>query len=180
MILIGYDGSLDAQAAVDHTATLMPGAQTTVLTIWRSFEPGLEYHGGLEGATMYKGPLGHGPQDLDFANWDEMLEAAALAKATEGAERATRAGLQATPQVAKQRASVADALIDAADELDASAIVLGSRGLTGARSWLMGSVSHAALQQADRPVIVIPSAEAASRRAEHRRHSGESRSNLQR
>jgi len=47
--------------------------------------------------------------------------------------------------------------------------VIGSRGLTGLKSVLLGSVSHAVLQHADLPVIVAPSAEvAAARRA--RRH----------
>ena len=34
MILLCYDGSADAQAAVDLAARAMPGAEVTVLTIW--------------------------------------------------------------------------------------------------------------------------------------------------
>ena len=47
--------------------------------------------------------------------------------------------------------------------------MLGSRGLTGIKSLLLGSVSHAVLQHADRPVLVIPSSEVAHERAAHRR-----------
>ena len=172
MILIAYDGSADAQAAIDHIATLTPGASATVLSVWKSFESSLDYHGGLAGAFNYSGPLGHAPQE-DRAEWDDTLESAARAKATAGAEQATRAGLQATARVAKERSSTADAIIDVADELDASAIVLGSRGLTGAKSWFAGSVSHATLQHADRTVIIVPSAEVAGKRAEHRRQFAE-------
>jgi nucleotide-binding universal stress UspA family protein len=64
---------------------------------------------------------------------------------------------------------VAEAIIAEAADVGASAIVIGSRGLTGLKSVLLGSVSHAVLQHADLPVIVAPSAEvAAARRA--RRH----------
>jgi nucleotide-binding universal stress UspA family protein len=52
-----------------------------------------------------------------------------------------------------------------ADEVAADAIVLGTRGLTGLKSLMLGSVSHAILQHADRPVIVVPSPEVAARRA---------------
>ena len=61
---------------------------------------------------------------------------------------------------------LAEANIAEAAEIEASAIVIGSRGLTGLKSVLLGSVSHAVLQHADLPVIVAPSAEvAAARRA---------------
>jgi nucleotide-binding universal stress UspA family protein len=46
----------------------------------------------------------------------------------------------------------------------ASAILMGSRGLTGLKSVLLGSVSHAVIQHADRAVIVVPSQEVASER----------------
>lgn len=44
-----------------------------------------------------------------------------------------------------------------ADRIDASAILMGSRGLTGFKSVLLGSVSHGVIQHADRTVIVVPS-----------------------
>ena len=163
MILIGYDGSPDARTAIEHVATLMPGADATVLAVWKSLDSSLNYHGGLAGRASYHGPLGHHPHD-DAADWDRELEEAAAERAAEGAQLATEAGLRATPRVTRAAASTADAILVAAEELDASAIVVGSRGLNGGRSWFLGSVSHAALQHADRPVIAVPSAEVAAKR----------------
>ncbi|MEA2368380.1 MAG: hypothetical protein QOH38_1098, partial [Thermoleophilaceae bacterium] len=91
---------------------------------------------------------------------------AAIAQATEGAERATAAGLVAEPRTALREDGIASAILAVADELDADAIVLGTRGLTGLRSMLLGSVSHAVLQHADRSVIVVPSPAVAEERRE--------------
>ena len=37
MILICYDGSDDAKAAIKRLGALLPGASATVLTVWESF-----------------------------------------------------------------------------------------------------------------------------------------------
>ncbi len=37
MMLLCYDGSADARAAIDRATRTMPGAAATVLTIWEPF-----------------------------------------------------------------------------------------------------------------------------------------------
>ena len=49
-----------------------------------------------------------------------------------------------------------DGVVQVADEIDAAVIVLGSRGLTGAKELLEGSFSHAVASHAGRPVLIVP------------------------
>jgi nucleotide-binding universal stress UspA family protein len=158
MILACYDGSADAQAAIDHAARLMPGAEMTVLTVWEPFQVALSRTGGM-GMAM-------GTSYPDSGDIDVATEQAAEARATEGAERATAAGLVAEPRVAVRDDGVAGAILAVADDLDADVIVVGTRGFTGLRSMLLGSVSHAVLQHANRSVIVVPSAAVAEERTD--------------
>jgi nucleotide-binding universal stress UspA family protein len=158
MILVSYDGSADACAAIDHAARLMPGAETTVLTVWEPFQLALSRTGGMG--------MGMGASYPDNGRIDAATEEAAQARATEGAERATAAGLLAEPRIAVREDGVAGAILAVADELSADAIVLGTRGLTGLRSMLLGSVSHSVLQHANRSVIVVPSSAVAEHRSQ--------------
>ncbi len=159
MILLCYDGSEDARAAIEHAGALLNGQSVTVLTAW---EPFIE----VLSRTSYGFGMNAGMvniDEIDTANRD-----GAQSLAEEGAELARRAGLDAKPRASARVTSVADTILETARELSASAIVVGSRGLTGVKSLLLGSVSHGVLQHADRPVIVVPSAEVATAR-EHRR-----------
>ena len=158
MILIGYDGSPDAQAAIQHAGELMRGRPTTVLTVWEPFADLV----ARVGAGM---PIG----SIDYNTMDRSNEDEARRRAEEGVARAREAGLKAHAKVQARHGSIAGSILSAANDEGAEAIVLGTRGLTGIKSLLLGSVSHAVLQHADRPVIVVPSPEIAAERAARRR-----------
>lgn len=149
MILIAYDGSADSQAAIDRAGEFFAGQPAVVLTVW---EPFVEMM-ARTGAGMWAGLDGVDIEEIDAAN-----EASARARAEEGAERAIRAGLSARPSTKPRELMVADAILAEAEQADAKAIVLGTRGLTGLKSLMLGSVAHAVTQHADRPVLVVPSA----------------------
>jgi nucleotide-binding universal stress UspA family protein len=150
MILICYDGSADAQAAIDRSGLLMPGNQATVLVIWETIVEGLARNGSLGMGLMLAGSYGDDGTDA-------ALEKAAFDRAADGAQRATAAGLVAQPRIAHRQPDVAAAILAAAADVDADVIVLGTRGLSGLESLMLGSVSHAVLHHADRPVLVVPS-----------------------
>ena len=70
-------------------------------------------------------------------------------------EAAEAAGFTATPVIAEALGPVWQAIVRVADERDAAAIVLGSRGLSGVKAALLGSVSSGVVQHATRPVLVV-------------------------
>jgi hypothetical protein len=54
---------------------------------------------------------------------------------------------------------------------DADVIVLGTRGLTGVKSVLLGSVSRGVLTHADRAVMIVPASDVARQRLADRRRA---------
>jgi nucleotide-binding universal stress UspA family protein len=165
MILVCYDGSSDAQSAIDCAARLMPGAETTVLSVWEAYLDTIARSGAM---GVGFGMVGSLDDDGDAA--DAASRAAALAIAREGAERATAAGLVAEPRIASRQAGIAFAILDVAVDLEADVVVVGTRGRGGVKSYLLGIVSHEVTQHADRPVLVAPSAGLARRRRAWTRH----------
>jgi nucleotide-binding universal stress UspA family protein len=155
VILIAYDGSSDARSAIDRAGELLSGEPATVLTVWQPF---------IDVMARTGAGLGLAPGIVDFEEIDRVYEQSARARAAEGVERARRAGLNAQPRTRARNTTIAEAVLAEADEDGARAIILGTRGLTGIKSLWLGSVSHAVLQHADRPVIVVPSPDVARAR----------------
>ncbi len=159
MILIAYDGSDDAKSAIEQAGALMAGQPATVVTVWEPY---------IQILTRYPAPLSLLAGD-DMAEIDDASREAADDKAEEGAALARSHGLDASSHGLAREDSIAETLLAEADRSNASAIVVGSRGLGGLGSVLLGSVSHALLQHADRPVVIVPSPDVARKRNDRRR-----------
>jgi nucleotide-binding universal stress UspA family protein len=145
-ILIGYDGSEHADRAIDEAARMFPGADAIVLNVWRSVS---------EVARAGRAAL---PEDVirkATAEMDAVAQVEAKATAEAGADRATAAGLRARPLEARVDGSVAEAILRAAEEHDVMSVVMGSRGRSGFKSALLGSVSNTVVQHCPRPVVVV-------------------------
>ena len=155
MLVLCCDGS-PSQAAVDYAARFFAGKPVTVLAVWESFIEALVH--SATGAAYV-------PATVDVLQIDEITDKQALATASEGAERATGAGMAAEARDEQRIGSVAGTILSVAAEIDAEAILAGTRGRGGLKSLLLGSVSQAVVHLADRPVLIVPSAELASARA---------------
>jgi nucleotide-binding universal stress UspA family protein len=82
--------------------------------------------------------------------------------AADGVRVAKQAGLEAVPVAVEAGGAVWQTILDLADQHDAATIVMGSRGLTGLRSILHGSVSSAVAEHAERPTLIIRRSTAAA------------------
>jgi nucleotide-binding universal stress UspA family protein len=145
-ILIGYDGSTHAERAIDEAARMFPGAETVVMTVWTSIHD----TAGAGRVALPEAVLEQATTRIDSAT-----EAAAKETADAGAARAKTAGLEASSEAVRAERGIAEAILRAADEHDVMGVVVGSRGRSGFRSALLGSVSNSVVQHSTKPVVVV-------------------------
>lgn len=142
-LLLCYDGSEDAQHAIQRAGHLFRGERALIVTVR---EPVAEL-----GSLAWAATAGV----VDGVRGDHHHDAQGEHLADEGAECARDAGLRAEPLAVKATGPVWKTILEIAARHDAAAIVLGSRGLGAVRSMLLGSVSNAIVHHTDRPVLVI-------------------------
>ena len=142
-LLLCYDGSDDAKHAIERAGELFHGRHVLVLTVRQPTLPGSI---PLLGATA------------GMVNVVEVERAPVESGghlANEGVRIAQAAGLDAEPVGVETTRQVWEVIIEFADRQDAATIVMGSRGLTGRRSMLLGSVSSAVVHHSNRPTMIV-------------------------
>jgi nucleotide-binding universal stress UspA family protein len=133
-VVVGYDGSPTARAAVTHAVALAKGDRVVVVhahhepparvtSRWREL---LSAETAEHGQAVLDAILLEGNDELAEANWEARL--------VEG--------------------PAAEALIRAAEEVGADVVVTGSHGY-GSIGAVLGSVSQALVKVSDRPVTII-------------------------
>jgi nucleotide-binding universal stress UspA family protein len=140
-VLICYDDSESSRRAIKVAAAVLGPRRAVVLDVG----PVLT---GAESLALTTSALPGGA-------FEELNRAGATDQARAGAVRAREAGFDAQP-LAELGAPTWEAIVDRADELDALVIVMGSRGLSGAKELVEGSVSHQVAEHSGRPVLIVP------------------------
>ena len=153
-LLIAFDGSAAAEAAVRAAGALFPGARATVLTIHEAavgpvsaFRAG----GGLMSPELV---------EQNVVELERELVGEAEAAAAEGAKLAVAMGLAAEPAVAGGARQPWEPILAAAAEREADVVVCGSRGRGAVARSVLGSTSSSLLHHAQRAVLIVPDAEA--------------------
>src|SRR5689334_15116058 len=143
--LFCFDGSDGSRAALEAASRRLRPGPAVVLTVWETVALRVARQAFSGGMTIAN------EDELDAGEQD------AASQAAEAGARAARGhGWDAEARLARADTSEWQAIVDVADEIDAGLIVCGTRGLGGLRGLVLGSVSHAVLQHAGRPVLIAP------------------------
>jgi nucleotide-binding universal stress UspA family protein len=143
-ILIAYDGSDHAKGAIATVGEqLRPGRRAIVATVFEALDQ-IPF-------------IGAGGLPVEAETVEQLrgsAEQAALSTAEEGSALARQAGFEAEP-LATEGAPVWERIVAAADERDCDLIVIGSRGLSGVKHVLLGSVAAAVAQHSKRSILIV-------------------------
>jgi nucleotide-binding universal stress UspA family protein len=141
LIVVGTDGSESATKAVGKAAELARQTERK-LAIVSAYKPAAGVKiGGTPGAGS------------DARAWTEGLsESAVEAILRDAAQLAKSEGIEV--EVHSRKGDPADALLEVAKDTDAELIVVGSKGMTGARR-VLGSVPNKVTHHADCSVMVV-------------------------
>lgn len=148
-ILFAIDGSAHAEHALGTATGLLAPRPGAVAHVWHSFAARTPiYVPVVSGAAL---GMAH--------ELDEMANEEAENLAQESATVAGGAGFQSKVCCLQTDRPTWRGILDIASDQDASAIVVGSRGLSGIAAAL-GSVAYGVVHHSHRPVLLVPSDEA--------------------
>ena len=137
-IVVGTDGSDTAKIAVSEAVRLAKALSAPVHVV-SAFEPvHAKVHGAPDGAAKVWQPL---PDDQVEGILGQAVAAVRLA------------GVEATSHAVRK--DPADALLAVADEVGATMIVVGSKGMHGARRLALGNVPNKVSHRARCNVLIV-------------------------
>jgi nucleotide-binding universal stress UspA family protein len=141
-IVVGTDGSDTATTAVRYAIDLARelGARLQIVS---AYEP--------VGAHRLRNEKTEVPKDLQWLINPHEDVLSLLQRAN---EEATAAGVSQVETFARQ-GDAADAILDVAEEQRSDLIVVGNRGMTGAKRFLLGSVPNKVSHHAPCSVLIV-------------------------
>jgi nucleotide-binding universal stress UspA family protein len=141
-ILVGTDGSDTATTAVRHAIGLAMGLGAK-LQIVSAYEPTADERLLLERTQV--------PADVE---WTVNPRSDVLELLDRACSEARDAGVAEVETFARQ-GDAADAILDVAEEQRADLIVVGNKGMTGAKRFLLGSVPNKVSHHAPCSVLIV-------------------------
>jgi nucleotide-binding universal stress UspA family protein len=136
-----YDGSQAAERVIRVAPALLgSGRAARVLYAYKPTEMGLGVAQALTGGRVAA------PVSAEADAYDVVDAGVAIAG---------QAGFQAEALLVAADRPTAELIAAAAHDLDAPAIVIGQRGLSGLKSAVLGSVSREVINAYHRPVVVV-------------------------
>jgi nucleotide-binding universal stress UspA family protein len=140
-IVVGTDGSETANEAVRQATELAKAVGGRVMVV-SAFEP--------VGNQRLREERQQVPEDMQWmVNEREDVEATLK----EAAERIDEAGVQV--DTFSRQGDPADAILDVAEENNADLIIVGNKGMSGAKRFLLGSVPNKVSHHAPCSVLII-------------------------
>ena len=140
-IVVGTDGSDTAKEAVRQAVGLARSVGAELLLV-SAYQP-------VSRVTVNR----ENPQSPADAQWMVSARDDVASILTEAANAAEEAGV--TAHTFPRQGDPADAILDVAEERDADLIVVGNKGMTGAKRFLLGSVPNRVSHHAPCSVLII-------------------------
>jgi len=140
-ILVAFDGSKDSQKAMVLACSLAPkfGSEITVVHVFSSPSIGYSATSGM--------PI------PDYKMLEDAKRVAAKEVLSKGLQLAAQEGVEAKGELI-EGPSVVEALVEFAANKKADLIVTGTRGMTGFKKLILGSVSSGLVNHAHCPVLI--------------------------
>jgi len=140
-LILCYDGSAAAEHAIRIAPVLVGrGRSARVLYAYKPTERSLGVAQAVAGGRIDAPVLG---------------EAQAHELVDRGVAIARDASFEAEPLLVVADRRTAELVAETAEELDAPAIVMGTRGLSGIKSAVLGSVAREVVNAYHRPVVLV-------------------------
>jgi nucleotide-binding universal stress UspA family protein len=146
-IVLGYDGSDCARAALARTADLLKATGDGKAVVVVAYPLSVGYvPPGMTTAPMLMGP--------ELQEHVDGLEQSARQQAGEAASELREAGIEVETEIAVDHA--ADALLDAAGRHEADLIAVGTHGEGAISGALLGSTSYRLVHRSRVPLLIVP------------------------
>jgi nucleotide-binding universal stress UspA family protein len=140
-VVVAFDGSNDSLKAIKLAGSLASKYESNVIIVHVYSSPAI----GFSAASGIPIP--------DYRDIEEARKEAAKKVLSKGLQLASEEGIKATGELI-EASSVVEALVEYAEDEKADLIVVGTRGMTGFKKLVLGSVSSGLVNHAPCPVLI--------------------------